>query len=70
MGFSKMSTVRQVLADDAARAVLERHIPGVSAHPQLPAAMDMTLSEVASYPEAGISPEKFAALIADLEKVR
>ena len=69
MRFNRHSTVRQVLANEKARAVLEKHVPGVSAHPDLPMAMDMSLAEAASYPEAGISRDQLEALVAELEKL-
>jgi hypothetical protein len=69
MAFNRNSTVRQVLADDAARAVLEKHVPGASTHPDLPMAMDMSLVAVAGYPESGITPERLEALVAELEKL-
>jgi len=69
MAFSINSTVREVLADERAKAILEKHIPGASTHPQLDMAMAMTLREVASYPEANLSAEKLKALVADLEKL-
>jgi hypothetical protein len=32
-------------------------------------AMYMSLGEAASYPEAGITPQQFAAIVADLESL-
>ncbi len=69
MPFDRHSTVRQVLADERARALLERHVPGASTHPDLDMAMDMSLADAATYPEAGVSREQLEALVADLEKL-
>ena len=69
MAFGLHSTIRQILADERAKAVLESHLPGASTHPQIDVAMDMTLREVASYPEANISAEKLKAIAADLERL-
>ena len=69
MSFSINSTVRQILMDERAKAVLEKHLPGASTHPQIDQAMYMTLREVAMYPEANLSTEKLNALVADLEKL-
>ena len=67
MAFSEKSRVRDVIADERAKAILEKHVPGASTHPQLPEAMYMTLREVAWYPESGLTPVKLKALVAYLE---
>jgi len=69
MTFNRHSTVREVLANEASRAVLGKYVPGASMHPNLPMAMDMTLAEVATYPESGLSEQGFKALVAELEKL-
>ena len=69
MGFNRHSTVRQVLANERARALLEKHVPGASTHPDLSMAMDMSLAEAASYPEAGVGRDQLEALVAELEKL-
>ncbi len=69
MSFTYYSTVRQVLANPAARAIVEQHIPGATTHPQLDLAMDLSLGELANYPESGLNREKLQALLADLANV-
>ncbi len=69
MPFSISSTIRQILADEQAKAVLEKYMPGASTHPQIDMAMGMTLREVATYPEANLSAANLKALVADLEKL-
>lgn len=69
MTFGAYSTIEAILAHPTAKAVLEKHIPGASAHPQLDKALGMTLREVATYPEADLSAEKFNAIVADLQKI-
>ena len=69
MPFTVYSTVRQVLANPAAREIIERHIPGATTHPQLNLAMEMSLGEIAMYPESGLNSEKLQALLADLAKL-
>jgi para-nitrobenzyl esterase len=61
--------LRELLADPQARAVLERHVPGATTHPQLDMALDMSLREISWYPESGLTPDEFKALIEDLEKI-
>ena len=69
MAFNADSTLRQVLADPKAKAVLEKHVPGMSNHPLLGMAMGMSLKMVASFPQAGISPDKYKAILDDLAKL-
>lgn len=69
MGFSLSSRIRDLLTDERAKAVVEKHLPGVSKHPMLPEAYYMTLKEVSYYPEArqaGLTKEILAAIEADL----
>ena len=69
MAFSENSTIRQILANEQAKAILDKHLPGASTHPQLPMAYDMTLKQVSWYPESGLTPEKLQALTDDLSQV-
>ena len=69
MKFSATSTIREILANEQAKTILEKHVPGASTHPQLDMALHMTLREVASYPEANISAEKLKAIVIDLEQI-
>jgi hypothetical protein len=48
------TSLRELLADAAARAVLERRLPGFAESPQLGMAMGFTLSQVAA-----LAPEQF-----------
>ncbi len=48
------TSLRELLADDAARAVLERRLPGYAESPQLGMAMGFTLSQIAA-----LAPEQF-----------
>ena len=67
MAFSVNSKIREIIADERAKAVLDKHMPGASTHPQLYMAMDMTLKQVSWYPESGLTSAKLQALVADLE---
>ncbi len=69
MAFTSRSLVKDVLAHPEARAVVERHLPGATNHPQLYEAMYMTLGEVATYPESGLNQQKLQLLIDDLSKL-
>ena len=69
MAFTIYSTVGKVLSNEQAKAMIEKHLPGATTHPMLSEAWGMTLGEVASYPEAGITSAKLQALLADLATV-
>ncbi len=66
MAFNIHSSIGKIMANEQAKAIVEKHLPGASTHPQLAEAWGMSLGEVASYPEAGISSAKLQALLADL----
>ena len=63
------STLGVILADERAKAVLEKHIPGATSHPQLGQAMGMTLKQVASYAQGQITDEILKAIDEDLSKL-
>ena len=69
MNYSAQTRLRDLLADPRAVALLEKHVPGASSHPQLNQALDMSLREIASYPESGLTTAKFQALVKDLEQL-
>jgi hypothetical protein len=69
MAFNIYSTIREIMANEQAKAVIEKHIPGASTHPQLPMALSMSLGEVAGYAESGLTPQKLSELLADLAKL-
>jgi hypothetical protein len=66
MRYTEHSRLRDLLEDPRAVAILERHRPGATTHPDLPLVLDMTLREISWYPEAGLSPATFQAILADL----
>ncbi|HRW07894.1 MAG TPA: hypothetical protein P5121_22485 [Caldilineaceae bacterium] len=69
MAYTINSTVGQILSDPRAVEILERHIPGASTHPQRHEAWQMSLGEVASYPESGLTRQKLEALLSDLASI-
>lgn len=69
MALSGDSTLKEILDNDAARAILDKHVPGLSNHPQIDMGLSMSLKAVAGYAEAGISPQALQAIIDDLAKL-
>ena len=70
MAYSAQSTLQQLLSNEQTKAVLERHLPGASSHPDLPMAMHMTLMQISYYPEAaqaGLTQETLQAIDAELK---
>jgi hypothetical protein len=66
VAFSEQSKLREILADERAKAILDKHFPGASTHPQLYMGMWMTLKQISGYAESGMTPDKFKALVEDL----
>ena len=61
-------SVRELLGNEAARAVIDRHIPGFSSRPNLQQGMDYPFRTVVTYLD--IAPEKVLyAIDADLSKL-
>ena len=69
MIFGANSTVRDLMENDQARAIVERHLPGATTHPLLSQAWYMTLREVSYYPESGMTRAQFDAIVEDLSTV-
>lgn len=65
--FSIDTPIETLVANDAARAVLERHLPGVTEHPAYDQFKSMSLKAVAPYSQGLITPEKLAAIDTDLK---
>lgn len=64
---SKQTTVKTLLANDAAKAILEKHLPGFSAHPQLAMAAEMPLATVAQFARGLISDEVLNSIDTELQ---
>jgi hypothetical protein len=69
MPFTIHSKVRDVLADERAKAVIERHLPGATSHPQLHLGLDMSLQELTWYAESGLTMAKLTTFLEDLNKL-
>jgi hypothetical protein len=61
------SSIKDLLANPATAAVLEKHLPGVSQHPALPQFQDMTLSQVAPLSGGAVTPAIIEAIDTDLK---
>lgn len=64
---SKQSKVKNLLANDEAKAILEKHLPGFSAHPQLAMATEMPLATVAQFARGLISDDALSTIDNELQ---
>ena len=68
-GLSTDNSLRDLMADEEAKAVLQKHIPEVITHPDISQAMDMTLPEIAQYAPDALSQDVLDAINKDLAKL-
>jgi hypothetical protein len=69
MKYNENTPLRTLLSDPRAVAVIEKHLPGATSHPQLDMALDLSLRLIATYPEANLTQAKFEAIVRDLEQL-
>ena len=67
MAFSLDSKVKDILKNPAAAAVLDKYSEGASKNPQMKLVGALTFRKLASFPQAGISPEKLDEIDAALK---
>ncbi|SPF34129.1 hypothetical protein SBDP1_120029 [Syntrophobacter sp. SbD1] len=48
------SKISALMADDRAKAILDRHCPGLRSDPRLQVAMGMTLKQIMPFPDGRI----------------
>ncbi len=60
------SPIKDLLADPAAAAVLDKHLPELKNHPMLPQFQDNSLPQVAPMSQGRITPEIIAAITEEL----
>ena len=68
MKFTVQTMLGQLLNDERAKSILEKHMPGSTSHPQLHQALHMSLMEISQYPEANLDQAKLQALLQDLNE--
>ena len=61
------SSIKDLLANPATAAVVEKHLPGVGQHPALPQFQDMTLAQVAPMSGGAVTPAIVTAIDTDLK---
>jgi hypothetical protein len=71
--FTLDTTLGELLDDPQAKALLDKHVPGVSSNPMVTMARGMSLNAVLSMPQAaqfGLTKEKVDAFLAEANKLR
>ncbi|GAB1267059.1 hypothetical protein NBRC116493_03120 [Aurantivibrio infirmus] len=67
--YSKNISFSVLLDEEAAKAIMEKHAPALMSNPDIDMARGMSLGEVASFPEAGLSNEIVEKILADLNQL-
>ncbi len=71
MAFTLDTTLGTLLNDPQAKAVVDRHLPGVSSNPMVSMAKGMSLKMILSMPQAkqlGLTEEKAKEILAEINK--
>ncbi len=69
MALSIDSTLGEILADEKGKAVLEKHLPGVSTNPAIAQARGMSLKAIAPMSQGMINDDMLKAIAEDLSKI-
>jgi hypothetical protein len=69
MAFSTDSTLGEILDNEKGKAVLEKHMPGVSKDPRTAMGRGMTLKQIAAFMPGQITPALLQAIEEDLKKI-
>ena len=64
------STLGQLLDNPATKAIFEKDFPEVAHHPQISEGLGLTLPEVVQYLPDVVTPEKLAAMDAELKTIQ
>lgn len=62
--------VGTLLDDPAAKAIIDKHIPGMTSNEQIEMARSMTLKAVQTYAPDDVTDERLAQIDADLAKLK
>ena len=65
----KSSKLGELLNDPQTKAIFEKYFPEVANHPQINEGLDLTLPDVVQYLPDVVTPEKLAAMDADLKAI-
>ena len=63
------TTIGEILGDPAAKAVVDKHVPGMLANDQIEMARDMSLKTIQQYSPDTLTDKVLAAIDADFAKI-
>jgi len=72
MAITLDTTLGAILDDPKAKAVMDKHLPGISSNPMVAMARGMSIKMILSMPQAaqfGFTKEKAEAILAEINKV-
>ena len=72
MAFTLDTTFGALLDDPRAKAIIDKHLPGVSTNPMVAMARGMTINMILSMPQAaqmGFTKEKAQAILDEINKI-
>lgn len=67
--YTKETLMKVIMDNPKANEVMVKHAPDLMSNPQIDMAREMSIAEVATYPEAGLSEEMVTAILADLNQL-
>ncbi|WDA42328.1 hypothetical protein [Erythrobacter sp. BLCC-B19] len=68
--FSLDTPIEALMADERAKAVVVKHLPGIDVHPSYEQFKTMTLKFLAPYSQGMITEEKLTLIAADLAAIK
>lgn len=69
MVFTENSKLGDLLANEAAAVVMEKHLPGISKNSMIGMAKGFSLKQLTGFPQAGINQTKLGEILADLATI-
>ncbi len=69
MAVTAESKIGVLLADEQAKGIIEKHLPGMTSDPRLKMAMGMTLKQIMPMSQGKITLSKIEAISEDLAKL-
>lgn len=70
MTFSEKSTLGELLSNEAAVEILEKHLPGISTNPMASMGKSFTLEQLSAFPQANISKEILSEIVTSLANLQ
>ena len=69
MAFDENSTIAELIKNEQAKAIFDKHAPGLTTSPMLKLAMSFKLKDIMVHPMAPIKGDKWKPILEDLKKL-